>query len=129
SRRPPLPDALPISGDTVTFTVTALSDSGTTLTDYTGTVTFFSSDWQAGLPADYTFTGADQGAHTFTATLKGAGYQALGAADTVYNGVTGTQNVEVTPAALSTLLVYGFPSSRTAGTPGDFTVAAMDAFG
>lgn len=117
------------AGDPVTFTVTALSDAGTTLTDYTGTVTFSSSDWQAGLPADYTFTAADHGVHTFTATLTGAGYQTLSVADTVYNGVSGTQNVEVTPARLSTFLVWGFPSYRTAGTPADFTVAATDTFG
>src|SRR5204862_7109447 len=66
------------AGDPVTFTVTALSDSGTTLTDYTGTVTFSSSDWQADLPPDYTFTSGDQGPHTFTATCKEAGYHRLG---------------------------------------------------
>src|SRR5581483_2967064 len=82
----------------------------------------------AGLPADYTFYAADHGTHTFTATLKGAGYQTLGVADTVYNGIWGTQSVEVTPAEVKTFLVSGF-SSRTAGTPGNFTVAATHAFG
>src|SRR5437773_1781159 len=38
------------AGDTVTFTVTARSESGATVSDYTGTVSFTSSDWQAGLP-------------------------------------------------------------------------------
>src|SRR5205807_8747866 len=101
-----------------------------TLTDYTGTVSLTSSDWQAELSdQSYTFTPADQGVHTFTATFKTAGYQTLGVADTVYNGVTSTQNVEVTPAALRTFLVYGFPPSGDTGTAGDFTVAATDAFG
>lgn len=117
------------AGDPVTFTVTALSDAGTALTDYTGDVTFSSSDWQAGLPADYTFTAADHGVHTFTVTLKSAGYQTLGVADKVYAGVTVTQSIEVTPAAPSTFLVSGFPSSQTTGSPANFTVAAVDAFG
>jgi large repetitive protein len=117
------------AGDAVTFTVTARSDSGTTLTDYTGTVTFSSSDWQAGLPVDYTFTAADQGVHTFTATLRTAGSQTLSVADTTYYGVAGTENVEVTPAAVSQLSVAGFPSVSPVGAAGDFSVTATDAYG
>ena len=41
------------------------------------TVTFGSSDAQAGLPASYAFTAADAGVHTFTATLKTAGSQSI----------------------------------------------------
>jgi len=41
------------------FTVTAKTASGTTATDYTGTVHFTSSDGQAVLPADYIFTATD----------------------------------------------------------------------
>src|SRR5439155_13510479 len=77
----------------------------------------------------YTFPAADQGVHTFTATLKTAGWQALGVADTVYNGVSGTQYVEVTPAAMSQLSVAGFPSSVPMGTAGSLTVFATDAYG
>ena len=61
------------AGSTFTFTVTATNPDGTTDTGYTGTVQFTSSDPQAVLPANYTFTTADQGVHTFTATLKTAG--------------------------------------------------------
>jgi len=38
---------------------------------------------QAVLPANYTFTSSDAGRHTFSATLKTAGTQSSGAADTV----------------------------------------------
>src|SRR5262249_46853111 len=55
------------------FTVTALNADGSVNTGYTGTVHFASNDLQAVLPADYTFSAADQGSHTFTATLKTAG--------------------------------------------------------
>ena len=35
-------------------------------TNYTGTVHFTSTDSQAGLPGNYTFTSGDNGVHTFT---------------------------------------------------------------
>ncbi len=38
---------------------------------------FSSSDAQAGLPSSYTFTAADAGVHTFSATLKTAGSQSI----------------------------------------------------
>src|SRR5262249_38251775 len=65
-----------------TFTVTARNAAGSPNPGYRGTVHFTSSDPQAVLPADYTFTEADQGAHTFTATLKTAGSQSIMASDT-----------------------------------------------
>ena len=62
------------------FTVTAYDLYGNIATGYTGTVHFTSSDQQAGLPANYTFTtgtGDDDGVHTFSAVLKTAGTQYL----------------------------------------------------
>src|SRR5204863_3728849 len=52
------------AGAAHTFTVTGTDASGNVLTGYAGTVHFTSSDPQAVLPADYTFTAADQGHHT-----------------------------------------------------------------
>ena len=46
---------------------------GNAATSYAGTVHFSSTDAQAGLPSDYTFTAADAGSHTFSAELKAAG--------------------------------------------------------
>src|SRR5205807_3528652 len=63
------------------LTVTARTSSGSVATGYTGTVHFTSSDLQAGLPTDYTFTTADNGAHTFNITLKTAGTRSLTVAD------------------------------------------------
>ena len=62
-----------MAGTPYTETVTAEDNLGETATGYTGTVHFSSTDVQAGLPADYTFTAADAGSHTFTVTLKTAG--------------------------------------------------------
>ena len=55
------------AGAAFSMTVTAQDAGGTTLTTYTGQVTFSSSDPAAVLPANYTFTtgvGADNGVHT-----------------------------------------------------------------
>jgi hypothetical protein len=97
---------------------------------YTGTVHFTSSDPQAVLPADYTFTSADQGVHTFTATLKTAGTQSLTATDKATAGVFGTQaGIMVNPAAAANFLVAGFPTAPLAGVAGTLTVTARDAYG
>src|SRR5437588_760548 len=50
------------------FTVTALDAYGNIATGYTGTVTFSSSDPQATLRANYTFTTSNNGVRTFTST-------------------------------------------------------------
>jgi hypothetical protein len=55
---------------------------GNSVTGYTGTVHFTSSDRKASLPANYTFSTADPGYHFFSATLKTAGTQSITATDT-----------------------------------------------
>ncbi len=118
------------AGTAGTFTVTANTADGTTASGYTGTVHFTSSDAQAGLPADYTFTMADQGVHTFSAVLKTAGTQSLTATDLTTSSVSGTQaGITVNPAAASRFSVAGFPSPITAGVAGSFTVTASDPYG
>ncbi len=118
------------AGTAGNFTVTARDASGNTLTNYNRTVHFTSSDTQAGLPADYTFTAADHGVHTFSAVLKTAGTQSLTVTDTVNTGGTGTQaGISVNPAAASRFTVAGFPSPVTAGIAGSFTVTARDPYG
>jgi photosystem II stability/assembly factor-like uncharacterized protein len=118
------------------FTVSAADAYGNTVTGYTGTVHFTSSDKQVsagnGLPADYTFTSADHGVHTFTngATLKTAGSQSIIATDTVTHTITGKETgIQVIAAGVSKLVVAGFPLSVTHGTAHNFTVTAQDAYG
>jgi hypothetical protein len=118
------------AGISGSFTVTAQNADGSTDTGYTGTVHFSSSDGQAGLPADYTFTAADAGVHTFSATLRTAGTQSLTATDTTSGSVTGSATgITVNPAAASTLSISGYPSSTTAGVAGSFTVTLKDPYG
>ena len=113
-------------------TVTALDQNGMLATGYTGTVHFTSNDPQATLPADYTFTAADRGQHTFTngITLTTAGSQTITVTDTSDPRLTASQaGIVVMPAAASTLLVSDYPSPTVAGQVNGFTVTAQDPYG
>jgi hypothetical protein len=54
-------------------------------------VQFSSSDPLASLPANYTFTAADAGVHTFSATLNTVGTESLTATDTLSASITGIE--------------------------------------
>ena len=119
------------AGTAFTLTVTAWDSYGNKATGYRGTIHFTSSDPQAVLPADYTFTATDNGAHSFSnaAALKTAGPQSLTATDSLTATITGQATIRVNAAAASVLLVSGFPTSIAAGTAASFTVTALDAYG
>ena len=74
--------------------IAALDPYGNTDTNYQGTVHFASTDPQATLPSDYTFTSSDQGVHTFAGefTLLAAEPQTLTATDAA---ITGSATVTV----------------------------------
>src|SRR5262249_54319394 len=116
------------------FTVTARDAVGNTATAYTGTVKFTSSDPLASFaPLTYTFTtgsGADNGFHTFSSTLRTVGTQSITATDQGNASINGTQTgILVTPGAATALVVTGFPTPVLAGTSQSFTVTAKDQFG
>jgi hypothetical protein len=110
------------------LTVTAYDSYGNVATGYSGTVTFSSSDGQASLPADTTLS---NGTGTFSVTLFTAGVQSLTATDTVSGTLTGTlAGITVSPAAVSVLVVSGFPTQVTAGDgTNQLTVTAYDTYG
>jgi hypothetical protein len=125
----PTPAAVGTAGN---FTVTAEDSTGHTVTNYSGTVHFTSSDSKAGLPGDYTFVSADHGTHTFSATFETAGSESLTATDKATHTLTGSQTgivVDLAATRAATLAVAGFASPTDAGTPGTFTVTAQDAGG
>jgi CSLREA domain-containing protein len=104
-----LPTSL-VAGTGQSLTVTALAPGGNPAGTYAGTVHFTSSDANAQLPSDYTFTSADAGAHTFSVTLETAGSQTLAVVDLANSGLTASQTV-------------------TVGAGADFTVAAISGSG
>jgi hypothetical protein len=111
------------------ITVTALTTDNQRDTSYTGTVHFTSSDAKAVLPADYTFTSADAGSHTFTVTLKTAGGRTVTATDRADGSVTASATVSVKAASVNHFAVVASTATPTAGVPFQLTVKALDAYG
>jgi hypothetical protein len=110
------------------FVLTAVDTTGAVMSGYTGTVQFTSSDGQTALPASYTFTAANGGVHTFSATFKTAGPQTLTATDQA-TGISQSLGTTVTAAAVKTFSVTGLPSPDKAGTAQSMLVTALDAYG
>jgi trimeric autotransporter adhesin len=118
------------AGAAQSITVIVRDAFGNLATGYAGTVQFTSSDPQAGLPANYTFSSNDGGTHTFIVILKTAGTQSITVADQAISGFTSTQSgINVVAAAAASFSVTGFPAATTAGVTQSFTVIVRDAFG
>jgi streptogramin lyase len=119
------------TGSPFSVTVTALDNLNRTVPGYTGTIHFSSSDMQATLPADYTFTAAENGVHTFPngAILETAGAQTISVTDTA-TGVVGSATITVSlppPPAVS--FSISAPEAVVAGSPFTVTVTALNAQG
>jgi hypothetical protein len=85
------------SGTAFSITVTAVDAYGNVATGYTGTIHFSDSVGGATLPGNYTFTGSDQGGHTFTGLkLKTKGWQTITVKDTLNSSILGTWTIDVT---------------------------------
>jgi len=85
------------SGSSFNFTVTALDASNNTVTGYSGTVHFTSTDSKAQLPADSTLQG---GSKVFSSTLPTAGGQTIAATDTAAASLSGSSGT-ITVGALA----------------------------
>jgi hypothetical protein len=117
------------AGTAQSVTVKALDAFGNVAIGYRGTVSASSTDPQASLPGNYTFTNVDAGVHSFSVTMKTAGSQTLTFSDVNSPPLTVSQSATISPASATTLGVTGFPTATTAGVPQSFTVTALDAFG
>jgi fibronectin type 3 domain-containing protein len=84
-------------GQAISLLVTALDAYHNVVTGYLGTVHFTSSDLLATLPADYTFTAADQGMHKFgrMLVLRTPGVQTVTATDSITQSLEGKVKVTV----------------------------------
>ena len=102
--------------------VTAADDYENTVTGYTGTVTFASSDSAATLPGASTLTG---GRGTFPATFMTTGIQAITA-----TGTDGPSTISGTSGDIRVIAATHFsvtaPASATTGLPLTFTITALD---
>ncbi|PYQ27130.1 MAG: hypothetical protein DMF56_21465 [Acidobacteria bacterium] len=88
------------ANEPATATVTAYDPNDNVATSYTGTIHFTATNASTVLPADYTFTPADAGTHTFTNafTFPSAGNHVVTATDTLQPTITGSRGVIVGPA-------------------------------
>jgi hypothetical protein len=120
--------AAPTAGKSFSFTVTAQDAYGNIATSYRGKIRFASTDAQAVFPANYTFTSADNGVHTFSIALKTAGAQTVTVTDTGNQKVTGTRAETVSAAAASQIVILG-PTGVTHGLAFSFTVEVLDPYG
>lgn len=111
------------AGFGASFTVTAMNGANVS-TNYTGTVTFTSSDSQATFsPSSYTFTSSDAGVHTLTnaAYLHTAGNQTITASDSSANVSATSSNIAVTAGNPSAIRANAGGSGQSALIGAAFT--------
>ncbi len=121
-----------IAGTPGTLTVTAHDPFNNVATGYTGTVHFSSTDPNAALPDDYTFTANDHGVHTFAGlVLQTAGIRYVIAADTADPRIDGVSpGVRVVAATADHFAITTSSADPdVAGTPFDVTVTVQDVYG
>ena len=117
------------AGDSFNFTVSLNDQFGNPKTDYSGLVSFSSSDILAVLPTD-DGTGWVNGQKTFSAILKTAGAQSVTITDDNDSNLVNLFEVSVSPGAPD--LINITPSSDQAITAGNtiqFSSSAQDAYG
>jgi hypothetical protein len=84
------------AGSALSLTITVLDAYGNVATGYTGTIHFTSTDGTATLPANYTFTAADNGIHTFTGlVLRKKNTQKITITDTLNISLSGSVTEKV----------------------------------
>jgi hypothetical protein len=119
-----------------TVTVCAIDINGATLTSYTGTIRFSSSDLLATLPANYTYVAGDLGCHTFSVTFGNVHYQSLfvnDISDISMYGYAGFivgypdaykyEPLDTPVRLLDTRTGNGFSGKLSAGTPAGIPIA------
>ena len=110
------------SGTAFSFTVTALDASNNTVTGYSGTVHFTSSDPHAQLPPDSMLP---SGTAVFQATLSAAGSQMLTASDTAMSSIKGSSSSINISALVDAFAVEAFGAKGDGQT--DDTAAIQSA--
>jgi len=114
------------AGEYFKVTINALDKDGNVKTDYTGTVTFTSSDKLAILPADYTFKSTDRGTKEFTLKFKTAGNQTVTVTDGTISLTSGS--ISVGPSDVITIIISPDNSKVALGNAVNFKVMAEDVF-
>jgi len=119
-----------IAGDALQITVSALDRSSKVVAGYLGKVSFSATDANAVLPAEYTFTAADNGVHVFTVSLKTAGAQKIGVFEAAHS-LRASASVTVTPGTPVQVLIDRAPTAGLTGAvlAPSAVVKLVDAYG
>jgi hypothetical protein len=133
---PALPSSLALgmpasvtAGTAAIAAVTIRDSFGNVATNYTGTVRFTSTDPQAVLPANYTFTAADKGVKDFPITLSRVGTWEIRVEDVSNPSLTARSSVTVQPGAATQLIVTAADGPFESGEEFSLEVLLRDAFG
>lgn len=120
----------PTAGDQLAVTLTVLGIDGNPAPGFRGTVHIASTDANAVLPADISFTATEAGTKTVNVTLKTAGGSTLTATDvTGKANASGSASLIVQPAAAHSYQLSALPASATAGDALALTITVLDVFG
>lgn len=118
------------AGDPLNVSVSLTDAFGNRRQDAAGTVRFTSSDAQAVLPPDATFTPEDQGQKLITGLVfKTAGTQTLTAEDTVNAALTATVDADVRALAAASFEVIAGTGPFAAGQALSYELVARDVYG
>ncbi|HEX5745976.1 MAG TPA: lamin tail domain-containing protein [Archangium sp.] len=117
-----------IAGTDNTLTVAVQDVFNNSVEDYTGTVSFTSSDAAADKPSPYTFVAADKGLRRFDhVVLRTVGEQSLTVSAAGLPDAT--LRTEVGHSDASTLVLTGLPATVNAGDSSTLTLEVRDGFG
>jgi hypothetical protein len=112
------------AGTPINIVVTAIDVNGNTVTGYSGTVHFTSSDGKAVLPANSPLT---TGVGNFSATLNTSGSETIVATDSVSSSITGMSNTFQVSGPTTHFSVANVASSAATRSPVTLFVVALDA--
>jgi hypothetical protein len=118
--------ATSLAGGAVALTVSARDTVNNLVGSYRGAVHLTSSDGAATLPANYTFTAADNGTHAFAVTLRSTGSQTVRTTDTGNESITAGVSVTVQAGAVTHFSVTA-PATSVSGSAVSVTVRALNA--
>jgi uncharacterized cupredoxin-like copper-binding protein len=117
------------AGNSFKFNVKAYGDDNQIKTDYTGTISFTSTDANAGLPSDYTFQLSDSGSKDFLITYKTVGEQTFTVKDSSAGISKESAKTSVKPGAATEIGITPEDKKVSTGEKVEFKVSAKDVLG
>jgi len=118
-----------VAGNIFTITVRAYGDDNLVKTDYTGTISFSSTDAKAVLPVDYTFQPSDAGTKVFSIAYDSSGNQTITVKDSSA-GISKTSTITlVKPGSAVDISIEPADKAVYVGDKIEYKVLAKDSFG